>query len=91
MIELQGETITKTLPSYVSFINKLGKKVILVLFGNPYNLVHLPESGATIVAYENEPEAQEASALTIIGQHNPPGQLPITASAHYLAGTSLKY
>lgn len=91
MIELATENMINNVPPYVAFINRLGTRVTLVLFGNPYNVAHLPASGATIIAYENEPEAQEAAALTILGKHNPRGQLPVTASPTYPAGRSLSY
>ncbi len=88
MIELLKD---KSLPSYTTFINSLGKKATLVLFGNPYNLKYLSESGATIVAYENEREAQQAAAMTLVGKHTPRGQLPVTGSPEYPAGLSLQY
>lgn len=91
MIEMHQETTMTALPPYVSFINNCENKVILVLFGNPYNLAHLQTTGATIIAYENEPEAQHAAALTIVGKHNPRGKLPVTASEQYLVGLSYSY
>ena len=91
MIEMESETINQKPPSYVSLINALGKKATLILFGNPYNLAQMPNSGATILAYENEPEAQVAAAETIMGTHFPRGQLPVTACDEYKEGTSLRY
>ena len=76
---------------YISLINKLGKRTALALFGNPYNLKHLPNTTATIVAYENEPEAQIAAAETVVGKHNPRGKLPVTANESYPQGCGLSY
>ena len=79
MIEMEHQNNNqKMVPSYVSLINKLSKKVILVLFGSPYNLKHMPHTGTAIVAYENEPEAQEAAAELIAGKREARGKLPIT-------------
>lgn len=91
MIEMHKEALVTTTPPYVSFIKKFGKKASLVLFGNPYNVAHIDTTGATIIAYENEPEAQHAAALTIIGKHNPRGQLPVTAGIGYPAGFSVAF
>ena len=92
MLELQhtqqGE---KGSSPYTSLINKLRARALLVLFGNPYNLKHLPHNAATIVAYENEPEAQTAAAETVVGIHNPRGMLPVTASQAYPHGLGLGY
>ncbi len=92
MLEMQhAEKGKETVSPYISLINKLGKRAALVLFGNPYNLKHLPDTAATIVAYENEPEAQTATAETIVGEHNPSGKLPVTASEEYRQGLGLSY
>lgn len=91
MLELQHTEKGEGSSPYTSLIRRLGKRALLVLFGNPYNLKHLPESAATIVAYENEPEAQVAAAETIVGIHNPRGKLPVTASEEYPAGLGLSY
>lgn len=91
MIEMSSKNEQKTMPDYIDTVNSLGDRATLVLFGNPYNLAHLSQSGATIVAYEDEPEAQIAAAQTIIGLHNPTGKLPVTASAQYPLGTGYSY
>ena len=87
MLEMQHAQPGKEGSSpYTSLINKLGAKALLVLFGNPYNLKHFPDSAAAIVAYENEPESQTAAAETFVGIHNPRGRLPVTASEEYPQG-----
>lgn len=92
MLEIQHTEQGKESSSpYISLINKLGKRAVVVLFGNPYNLKHLPNTAATIVAYENEPEAQVAAAETIVGNHNPRGKLPVTTSEEYPQKLGLHY
>ncbi len=87
MIEMHHtEQQHNTLPPYISLINNLGQKATLVIFGNPYNLANIPDAGATIIAYENEPEAQIAAADTIVGRHNPHGKLPVSAGIGYKQG-----
>ena len=76
-IELEHQNNQNTVPPYVSLINKLAGKVILVLFGSPYNLKHMPHTGTTIVAYENEPEAQKAAAEVLAGKREARGILPV--------------
>lgn len=90
MIE-NAEAAQKIDPAYVWLINSLGSKATVILFGNPYNLAKFQNSRAIIVAYENEPEAQEAAAKTIFGLHQPHGQLPVTACEKYPAGLSLTF
>jgi beta-glucosidase-like glycosyl hydrolase len=87
MIEIEEK---KIVPDYIKLINSLNAKATLILFGNPYNLTYLPQTGATIIAYENEPEAQEAAAEVLIGKYTPRGHLPVSTEG-YPAGTSLRY
>jgi len=55
-----------------------GKKIVAVLFGNPYCLKYFARCDAIIIAYEDVPEAQEAAALVLLGDHKATGKLPIT-------------
>lgn len=88
MIEQWGETNDNgkiTASRYISLVNSLGEKAIIILFGSPYNLrKHFNNSNSTmIVAYEDEPEAQTAAAAIITGSHSPRGSLPITAYVNH--------
>ena len=78
MIEMEHQNNNQnTVTQYISLINKLAGKVILVLFGSPYNLKHFTNTCATIVAYENESAAQEAAAELIAGKREARGILPV--------------
>ena len=77
MIEVPSEH--QTLPC-IDMINRYADKITLLLFGSPYNLSHFPHVKRVIVAYENEPEAQEGGAETLLGLHVPTGILPVMPS-----------
>ncbi len=49
-------------PPFITMINQLGPRAIIVLFANPYNLKHFPHASAIIVGYENKTAAQQAAA-----------------------------
>lgn len=53
------------------------KKIILVLFGNPYCLKKINFSGPTIITYENDVDAQDIVANIITGKIQAMGKLPI--------------
>ncbi|HSX04585.1 MAG TPA: glycoside hydrolase family 3 protein [Rhabdochlamydiaceae bacterium] len=59
-------TVRKTLP------------VIIVLFQTPYCLLPFDPSLTLIMAYENDPDAEEAAKDLIFGQLIPTGKLPIS-------------
>src|SRR3990167_7176683 len=58
-----------------NIINKQND-IILIIFGSPYSL-NLFKDIQTIIAYEEEPAAQQYAALTLLGKHNAIGKLPI--------------
>ncbi len=72
-------------------INQAKPHVILTIFGNPYSLKFFGSEQAIILAYENDPDAQIASANIIFGQNNPSGKLPVTASPHFPAGKGFDF
>ncbi len=59
------------------------KKIILVLFGSPYSLKFFDNEEVIIVAYEEDPDAQEAAAQVIMGEISARGKLPVTASKKF--------
>ncbi|MGC2310242.1 MAG: glycoside hydrolase family 3 N-terminal domain-containing protein [Candidatus Babeliaceae bacterium] len=66
---------------HLNFINRLheqNNQVTTVLFGSPYTLKKLHPSIPTIVAYEDDPDAEEAAAKVLFGNQPALGQLPIT-------------
>lgn len=66
-----------------------GKQIILAVFGNPYCLNLFGEEDAILVAYEDDPDAQEAAVSVIVGALPAHGKLPITASPQFYAGLGL--
>ena len=65
------------------------KKVILSIFGSPYSLALFDAQPAIIMAYEDTPETQLATAQTIQGMYTPTGTLPVSASERFSCGTGL--
>lgn len=68
---------TRTL---ITHLSDRKKTVILALFGSPYSLKFFDKQDAIIMAYEDDPDAQEAAADVITGKLTASGMLPITAS-----------
>ena len=79
-------------PELLLLIDRLkaqNKKVIVSLFGYPYSARLFGREDALIMAYEDDPDAQEAAALVILGKLKPTGKLPITASEQFPRGSGL--
>ena len=71
---------------FVHDLARLKKRVVLVLFGNPYSLELFGDEDAIVVAYEDALEAQCAAARVVCGTLDPQGLLPVTASNQFPAG-----
>ncbi len=69
--------ITDTLLDDIKQLKKIGKKVIVALFGTPYSIPLFKDVDAIIEAYEDVPVAQEAVVDTLRGILKPTGTLPI--------------
>lgn len=67
-------------PEIVESIRQLQKEkpVIVVLYQSPYSLFHFDKSMTLIMAYENDPDAEEAAKDLIFGNLIPTGKLPIS-------------
>lgn len=67
----------------IDFIRQLSKtkRVILTVFGSPYSLALFADIPTVIMAYEDDPDAQEAAAHAIVGKLTPTGTLPIEIPA----------
>ncbi|NUM50803.1 MAG: serine hydrolase [Flavobacteriales bacterium] len=64
-------------------------RTILVWFANPYlalNLTSIDKSEAIVIAYQNTPESQRASAQLLYGAIGAEGTLPISLSKKYKEG-----
>jgi beta-glucosidase-like glycosyl hydrolase len=66
-------------------------KTIVVLFTTPYALSSLNPHFATIVAYEDDPDAEEAAAGLIFGLYEPKGKLPVTGAPWCPLGSGLSW
>ena len=64
------------------------KKIILVMCGSPYALKLFEHIPTIVVAYEDDPDAQEAAAKVITGSLIPSGRLPVTISDRFKLGAS---
>lgn len=64
-------------PQALSFLNSLKKPYAVVLFTNAYKLHSIGAHPTMVVAYENDPDAEEAAADVIFGQLEAKGVLPI--------------
>jgi beta-N-acetylhexosaminidase len=76
--------ITSNTQTFVNQANKVGK-VLLVDFGNPYNLKKFPGQKSILVAYEDKEENQIKAAQAIAGVVGVNGVLPVTVSEEYKA------
>ena len=61
----------------LNFLNDLKQKTILTIFGSPYSLKLFNNFKNIIIAYENDVDAQIASAKVISGKLKAIGKLPI--------------
>tara|TARA_B100001059_G_scaffold97443_1_gene96715 strand:+ start:2750 stop:5671 length:2922 start_codon:yes stop_codon:yes gene_type:complete len=69
------------------FLNQVGQKsnVILVDFGNPYNLKKFNNQNAVLVAYEDQKAHHIKAAQAIFGIHGINGTLPVSVGLAYKA------
>lgn len=61
----------------VEQLHKIGKKIIIVLFGTPYSITLFQDADVILAAYEDAPAAQEAVVDVLRGQLEPAGKLPV--------------
>ncbi len=75
----QGYGLSK---SALDFLETLARRtqVVLVVFGTPYSLRHFDQIDPVLVAYEDDPIAQDLAAQALFGAIGISGRLPVTAS-----------
>jgi len=83
--------ITQKLLASIQKLIKEKRKVILVLFTNPYSLKYFKNEKAIVVGYQNNSESQKAMANILLGKINPQGKLPVTASDNFYEGLGLTF
>jgi beta-glucosidase-like glycosyl hydrolase len=64
-------------PPALAFIQSLQQPYIVVLFASPFKLLSIGNHPTLLVAYENDPDAEEAAADVIFGQLEAKGVLPL--------------
>jgi beta-glucosidase-like glycosyl hydrolase/CubicO group peptidase (beta-lactamase class C family) len=69
-------------PSVVKFLQALQERtaVIVSIFGNPYALADLEAIKTVLVAYTNDPTAQDVAAQALFGAVTLSGRLPVSVS-----------
>ncbi len=75
----------------LELIKKLNKRknMILAVFGTPYVLQLFDKSFSIVLAYENDPMAQDVAAQAILGVFDVSGKLPVTASENFKSGDGI--
>ncbi len=61
----------------INMLKTAGKKVHVIVFGTPYCLPLLEKADTLIMAYEDAPAAQKASAKVVLGKIKARGKLPV--------------
>lgn len=69
--------IADTTQRLIQQLHNDGKKIMLVLFGSPYSLELFKNIPSIIVAYEDDPDAQEAAAHVVLGNVSAQESLPV--------------
>jgi len=57
-------------------------KLIIVLFGSPYSLIHFDNFKTVLVAYEENEYTQESAAKALFGMQKVDGKLPVSAGRY---------
>ncbi|MEM7655272.1 MAG: glycoside hydrolase family 3 N-terminal domain-containing protein [Bacteroidota bacterium] len=78
--------ITQVTERFCREVGQSTAKSITVVFGNPYSLRSFGAEDVMLVAYEEEPEAQQAAATALFGGIRVTGRLPVTASEAFQEG-----
>ena len=82
-------------PGHVELVRRLasaadGPAVVVVSFGSPYLLRHVPEVDAYICLYRGTPEAQAVAARAIAGEMDVSGRLPVSIPDLYPVGHGIE-
>jgi len=70
-------------------LQQLRAETAVCVFGSPYVLEYLPMQQAMLVAYEEEPEAEQAAAAALFGGIPLSGRLPVSASSRFPEGRGI--
>ncbi len=75
----QGYGLSKSALDFLEALNSR-TRVVLVVFGTPYSLKHFDAFDPVLLAYEDDPIAQDLAAQALFGAIGVSGRLPVTAS-----------
>lgn len=75
----------------INELKKQNNKIVLTIFGSPYSLSLFDTQDSILMCYEDDVDAQEASAHIICGKLLPKGKLPVDTSSHFKIGTGLSF
>lgn len=76
---------------FIDTLQKMGKKVVLDVFGPPYSLnglTGIEKCEAVVMSYENQPYMEDLSAQLLFGGISASGKLPVTTNS-WKAGTGI--
>ena len=78
-------------PSELSFLKRLNEKtkLILVVFGSPYSLIHFENIPVLITAYEGDSLTQDLTAQALFGVFALKGKLPVSVAKNMQFGDGI--
>jgi beta-N-acetylhexosaminidase len=78
-------------PSELSFLKRLNEKtkIILVVFGSPYSLIHFENIPVLITAYEGDSLTQDLTAQALFGVFALKGKLPVSVTKNMQFGDGI--
>ncbi|MDP5172706.1 MAG: serine hydrolase, partial [Bacteroidia bacterium] len=82
--------VTSGMAALITSLGNGPMETILVWCGSPYALKFFGSEQATVVAYEDEPEAQQAAGEVVFGGLRVTGRLPVGASAMFREGAGFQ-
>jgi beta-N-acetylhexosaminidase len=91
VVAWRGEArFSEPLERFLSSLDRQGKTVIVVAFGDPYILAKIPETAAVMTPYNGTYLAEESVAKAISGQIATTGKLPVSIPARYPRGWGME-
>ncbi len=77
--------------SFLNRLQRLNKKTVLTMFGNPYLVSELAYTDVHVMAWSNHTIQMEAAAPTLFGAADVRGKLPIEIPGMYEVGDGLEF
>ena len=84
-----GKGSVDLLPGHIDLVRELSwakKKTVVISFGSPYFLRHIPEVDGYLCLYRNTSQAQEVAARAVCGEIDIEGRLPVSIPGLYPVG-----